>query len=114
MADNEEPMDHNAFDRKDCVMATAMLGIFPPALHFVCHQHDIPGAIAWALPGAVATLAVFVLSFILKKSLLSKIVNMAGIGITAVYLYYGYHEVAAKFERDLLSAPQKTETSKAE
>lgn len=65
--------------------------------------------ISLAVYGIVAIYGVYLLTFVVKPSLLSKIVNIAGISLTCYYGYLCWNGIAEKFERDLLSMPPPEE-----
>lgn len=69
--------------------------------------------LTWAVYGIVAVYGVYLLTFVVKPALLSKIVNIAGICLTCYFAYACWTGVAEKFERDLLSMPPP-EDKKAE
>lgn len=92
MADKEVE-DHNAFSRWDSVGAIAMLASFPAVVTFVFNDHDIKGALVWAVVAAAAAGVVFLLSLIIKERFLNKIVNFIGWGVTLFFVYWGANEL---------------------
>lgn len=61
--------------------------------------------------GILAVYGVYLLTFFVKPTLLSKIVNLSGLVLACVYVWQGWIGIQHKFERDMLSAPTPAEKS---
>lgn len=97
MADKQVD-DHNAFNRWDCVGASAMLAIFPAVLCIVFNDKDIRGALMWGGIAAAVAGAVYLLSFVIKERILGKLVNLTGWAVTICYLVVSTMMLIEKIE----------------
>ena len=91
--------EHNAFSRWDSVGAAAMLGSFPAVICILFNDFDIKGAILWVGVAVAAAGGVFLLSLILNERFLSRIVNLAGWGLTIFYLIWAIQVLVADIEK---------------
>lgn len=84
MADKQVE-DHNAFNRWDSVGASFMIALFPAFISIVFDEHDIKGAVMWAMLAAAVAGGVFLLSLIISERFLGRFVNLVGWGMTIFY-----------------------------
>lgn len=98
MADKQVE-DHNVFNRWDSVGASFMIALFPAFISIVFHEHDIKGAIMWAMIAAAVAGGVFLLSLIISERFLGKLVNLAGWGLTIFYGFLSFMMLSDAIEK---------------
>lgn len=107
---SEEPEDHNEFGKWDSVGAAAMVGIGPAVLYFVASDHDIAGTVSWASIAGIAAGVVYLLSLIVPRKKLSRMVNLCAWVVSIIYsvvAFVVWHDI---LEKDFPSA-DKTEVA---
>ncbi|MBE6419113.1 MAG: hypothetical protein E7031_03200 [Akkermansiaceae bacterium] len=87
--------EHNSFSRWDSVGAAALLGGFPAVISILFNDFDIKGALLWAAVAVGAAGGVFLLSLVFNERFLSRIVNLAGIVLTVVYIVWACNVLQA-------------------
>lgn len=83
---SQEPEDFNAFTHWDCFGATLMLGLTPAIMNFVFNDKELVSTVLLAGIGLLVALVVWLLAFVTRWRIIGKLVNMAGLVLTLIYI----------------------------
>ena len=98
--DMEEPpvKNQNVFGRWDSVFASMMIAIFPAVVAYVFEDKNISKMVLWGGVSVAVGGAVFLLSFVFSKKLLSFLVNLMGYIFLGIYIWWASQLIGARLD----------------
>lgn len=98
--DMEEPpvKNQNVFGRWDSVFASMMIAIFPAVVAYVFEDKNISKIVLWGGVSVAVGGAVFLLSFVFSKKLLSFLVNLMGYIFLGIYIWWASQLIGARLD----------------
>ena len=96
----EEPpvKNQNVFGRWDSVFASMMIAIVPAVVAYVFEDKNISKMVLWGGVSVAVGGAVFLLSFVFSKKLLSFLVNLMGYIFLGIYIWWASQLIGARLE----------------
>ncbi len=96
----EEPpvKNQNVFGRWDSVFASMMIAIFPAVVAYVFEDKNISKIVLWGGVSVAVGGAVFLLSFVFSKKLLSFLVNLMGYIFLGIYIWWASQLIGARLD----------------
>lgn len=83
--------DYNEFNSWDSGGAAFMLALVPAVIYFVFTGHDYVGTAVLAAVAGLVALVVFLIARFTSSRVVSRIMQLVGIGLCIVYWIYAFH-----------------------